>query len=252
MRFHRHVTSTRPFVVVLAVAAAITLAKGTAEIVLPPYLDGYGYSLSLIGLVTSLIAVLQLASRLPVGAAYRADRAKRHFALALVVFGLSTSGFAFARGEVVAVAALSILHGFACGSLGTLGLALAIDVTAGRRAGPSMAWYTMAISTGYALGSLVGGSLADVAGKPQTPAIAGVVPIVATVGLVMLPPLAHVGAAPGASGLRALFTAGARLDSRVWLAFTTVLFLNLIQDSVDTFFPVFAPTIGLSLAAVGL
>jgi predicted MFS family arabinose efflux permease len=31
-----------------------------------------------------------------------------------------------------------------------------------------------------------------------------------------------------------------------------VLYLNVLSDSVDTFFPVFAPTIGISLAVVGL
>ena len=31
-----------------------------------------------------------------------------------------------------------------------------------------------------------------------------------------------------------------------------VLYLNLLSDSVDTFFPVFGPTIGISLAAVGI
>src|SRR6059058_1495585 len=141
-------TIARPFIAVLAITAAITTTKGTMEIAFPPYLAGYGYALSLIGFLTSLIAVLQLVSRLPVGVAYRADRVKRQFALALVAFAISTSGFAF-------------------GSLGTLGLALAIDVSGGRRAGVSMAWYTAANSTGYALGALIGGSLADTIGIPS-------------------------------------------------------------------------------------
>jgi MFS family permease len=242
----------RAFLAVLVVTAAITLAKGAAEILLPPYLHGYGYSLSLIGAVTAFIAVLQLVSRLPFGAAYRARRAKGQYAAALVVFGLSTSGFALAHGDVVAVIVLSLVHGFAFGSLGTLGLALAIDVSAGRHAGSSMAWYTMAISIGYALGSLVGGSLADAIGKAETLAIVGVLPIIATYGVVTLPRLADVAAPPGPSGLRGVIASGAKLDSRIWLAFVTVLFLNLIQDSVDTFFPVFAPTIGISLATVGV
>jgi len=38
----------------------------------------------------------------------------------------------------------------------------------------------------------------------------------------------------------------------VWLAAVTVLYLNLLQDGVDTFFPVFARDIGISLAVVGL
>ena len=237
----------------LAIAAAITTTKGTVEIVYPPYLAGYGYTLSLIGFLTALIAVLQLVSRLPVGVAYHTDRVKRQFALALVVFAISTSGFAFAAGQPLVVAALSVLHGFAFGSLGTLGLALAIDVSGGRRAGVSMAWFTAANSTGYATGALVGGTLADSIGIPATLGLMGLLPVLAAIVVMALPPIE---AAPfpsdRGSGLRGLLAAGRRLDSRVWLAFALVLYLNLLMDSVDTFFPVFAPTIGISLATVGV
>jgi predicted MFS family arabinose efflux permease len=246
-------TIARPFIAVLAIAAAITTTKGTVEIVYPPYLAGYGYTLSLIGFLTALIAVLQLISRLPVGAAYHTDRVRKQFAFALVAFALSTSGFAFAAGQPLLVAALSIVHGFAFGSIGTLGLALAIDVSGGRRAGVSMAWYTAANSTGYATGSLVGGALADTIGIPATLGLIGLLPVVAAVAVMALPPIA---AAPFPSdrgrGLRGLLAAGLRLDSRVWLAFVIVLYLNVVMDSVDTFFPVFAPTIGISLATVGV
>lgn len=235
------------------IAAAITTTKGTVEIVYPPYLAGYGYTLSLIGFLTALIAVLQLISRLPVGVAYHADRVKWQFALACIAFAVSTGGFAFAAGQPLVVAALSVLHGFAFGSLGTLGLALAIDVSGGRRAGVSMAWYTAANSTGYATGALIGGSLADSIGIPATLGLIGLLSLGAAVAVLTLPP---VEAAPypsdRGSGIRGLLAAGLRLDSRVWLAFVIVLYLNVLMDSVDTFFPVFAPTIGLSLATVGL
>ena len=237
----------------LAISAAITMTKGTVEIAYPPYLAGYGYALTLIGFLTSLIAVLQLVSRLPVGAAYRAELVKRQFALALVAFAISTSGFAFAAGEPLAVTALSVLHGFAFGSLGTLGLALAIDFAGGRRAGVSMAWYTASNSTGYALGSLVGGWLADTIGIPATLGVVGALPLVAAAAVLTLP---RVEPAPFVSdrgtGLRGLIAAGARLDRRVWLAFVIVVYLNVLMDGVDTFWPVYAPTIGISLATVGV
>jgi len=246
-------TIARPFLAVLLIAAAITTTKGTVEIAYPPYLAGYGYTLSLIGFLTALIAVLQLISRLPVGVAYHADRVKWQFALACVAFALSTSGFAFAAGQPLVVAALSVIHGFAFGSLGTLGLALAIDVSGGRRAGVSMAWYTAANSTGYATGALIGGSLADSIGIPATLGLIGLLPLVAAFAVLTLP---AIEAAPypsdRGSGIRGLLAAGLRLDSRVWLAFVIVLYLNVLMDSVDTFFPVFAPTIGISLATVGL
>jgi predicted MFS family arabinose efflux permease len=116
-----------------------------------------------------------------------------------------------------------------------------------------MAWYTAAISLGYALGSIIGGSLAEIIGIPSTLGLIGLLPIAGALAIVALP---AVEGAPfpvdRGSGLRGLVAAGAKLDRRVWLAFVIVLYLNVLSDSVDTFFPVFAPTIGISLAVVGL
>jgi predicted MFS family arabinose efflux permease len=241
------------FALMLAIATSLTATKGTVEIVYPPYLAAYGYSLSLIGFLTSLIAVLQLFSRVPSGVAYRAHRAKQQYAAALVLFALTTLGFGFAQGQGIVIAALSALHGFWFGAIGTLGLALAIDLSGGRRAGPAMAWYTAAISTGYALGSLIGGSLAEAVGMAQTLAVISALPLLAAGAVFALPPLEG---APEAfergTGLRGLLAAGARLDSRVWLALVIVLYLNVVGDALDTFFPIFAPTVGISLAIVGI
>lgn len=242
-----------PFLVMLAVTAAATTTKGTVEILFPPYLDRYGYALTAIGLITSLLAVMQLASRVPVGLAYRPERAGRQFAAALVVFGITASGYALADGQPAAVLALSVIHGFAFGTAGTLGLALVIDITEGKRAGASMAWYTAAISLGYALGSIIGGTLADLIGIAATMAAIGLLPVAAAAVVLALPevrgaPLSH----ERGTGLGGLLRAGARLDGRVWLAFVTVLYINLIWDSLDTFFVIFAPAAGISLATVGL
>jgi MFS family permease len=242
-----------PFLLMLAIATAITTSKGTVEIAFPPYLASYGQPLSAIGLITSLLAVAQLVSRVPVGLAYRPERATRQLAAALVVFGLSSIGYALAGGQLVVILAVTVLHGFAFGTCGTLGLALAIDITGGKRAGVSMAWYTAAISLGYALGSILGGWAADAVGLPATMAISAALPFAAVIVVLALP---AVQGAPlpveRGDGIRGLLRAGAKLDGRVWLAFVTVLFINLIWDSLDTFFVIFAPTVGITLAAVGV
>ena len=241
------------FILILLVAAAITTTKGTIEIIFPPYLAGYGYSLSLIGLLTSLIAALQLFSRVPSGVAYRAERAKRQYAAALVVFALTTAGFAFSQGNGVAIAVLAAVHGFAFGALGTIGLAVAIDLSGSQRVGSSMAWYTAAISTGYAIGYFLGGALADPLGMPQTIALISVLPVLAAFAVLALPPITGTPhPVDRGAGLRGLLAAGARLDSRVWLAVAIVLYLNLLQDAVDTFFPVYGPSVGITLATVGI
>ncbi|HET8569003.1 MAG TPA: MFS transporter [Candidatus Limnocylindria bacterium] len=244
---------SRPFFLLLAVAAAITTTKGATELVLPPYLDAYGYSLELIGALASLVAVVQLGSRLPVGLAYRAEQAKRQFALALVAFGVSVVGLGLARGDPAAIVALSALHGLAFGSVTTLGLALIIDLTGGKRAGRSMAWYTAANSLGYALGALGGGAVADRAGLAPTLAVVGWLPFAAALALRLLPALegAPLPTERGA-GVRGVLGAIRDLDPRVWVAFVIVVYINVIADSVDTFFPVYAPAVGIPLATVGL
>ena len=176
------------FALMLAIATSLTTAKGTVEIVYPPYLAGYGYSLSLIGFLTSVIAFLQLFSRVPAGVAYRAHRAQRQYAIALVLFAAT-----------------------------------------------------------------IGGSLAETIGMAQTLAIIAVLPLLAAGAVFALPSLAG---APQVfdrgTGVRGLLAAGARLDSRVWLAVVIVLYLNVQRDALDTFFPIFGPTVGISFAVVGV
>ncbi len=241
-----------PFLALLVIAAATTTTKGTVEIVLPPYLAARGQTVQAIGLLVSLLAIAQLGSRVPVGLAYRAERAARHFAMALVVFAASTAALALAAGQPALLTLAVALHGFAWGSVGTLGLALAIDVTAGRDAGVSMAAYTAAISLGYALGSIVGGTLGDAIGLPATIGAISALPVLAAVAVLALPRVEGASFVPDrGTGWRGLLRAGARLDARVWLAVASVVFVNLIWDSLDTFFVLLAPSIGISLAVVG-
>src|SRR5207245_10099387 len=103
-----------------------------------------------------LLGIFRLVSRVPSGAAYHPSNARRQLLFWLMVFTASTSGFAFANGNVVAVALLTIVHGYAFGALGTYNLAVTIDLTGGARAGAMMGWYTGELSTGHAVGSCLG------------------------------------------------------------------------------------------------
>ena len=63
-----------------------------------------------IGSLSALLAVFRLVSRIPSGAAYHPERAKRHLLFWLVAFTIVTSGFAFAGGNLAVVAMLTIAH----------------------------------------------------------------------------------------------------------------------------------------------
>jgi len=214
----------------------VTTAEGTLGLLYAPYLDRYGYALPTIGTLSALLGIFRLVSRVPSGAAYHPSNARRQLLFWLVVFTASTSGFAFANGNVVAVALLTIVHGYAFGALGTYNLAVTIDLTGGERAGAIMGWYTAALSTGYALGSFVGGAAADRLGVDGALALLGGLPALSALLVVPMP---VISAAPNAierpPGLRGLF----------------VLYLNILSDSVDTFFPLFGLSVGIPLAASG-
>lgn len=230
----------------------MTTAEGTLLLLVPPYLDSYAYPVSLIGVIVALFYTTRLASRLPAGAMYGAARAKPQLALALAAHAAATGGFAFADGELVPVLVLALVHGFAFGSLGTLVLAAVIDLTGGRRAGTVMAWYTAALSTGYALGAFVGGALGDAFGIPMALLVVSALPLLAILAVLALPKFHGAPhAEERAPGLRGFLAAAGRVDPRVWLAFTIVLYMNLVSDSVDAFFPLYAISIGYPLAAIG-
>ena len=230
----------------------MTTAEGTLGLLYAPYLDRYGYVVPAIGALSALLAIFRLVSRVPSGATYRPERAKGHLIFWLIVFTAATSGFALAGGSIVLVAALTIVHGYAFGALGTYNLAATIDLTGGQRAGAVMGWYTAALSTGYAIGAFVGGAVADRIGVDLALASIGALPALSAVLVVPMPAMA---AAPDAEqrapGLRGLIAAHWRVDPRVWLAFLIALYINVLSDSVDTFFPLFGLSIGIPLAASG-
>jgi len=171
----------------------------------------------------------------------------------LVVFTVSTSGFALVGGSLPLVVALTVVHGYAFGALGTINLAATIDLSGHQRAGATMGWYTAAISTGYAIGAFLGGAVADAFGIPFALAALGLVPALSAAAVFWLPPIEgpphEVTREPGVRGLLA---AHARVDIRVWLAFVVVLYINIVSDAIDSFFALYALSVGIPLAASGL
>jgi DHA1 family multidrug resistance protein-like MFS transporter len=234
------------------IAAVITTAEGSVNLLYAPYLDHYGYALPSIGTLSALFAIFRLVSRVPTGAAYRPASAKRQLAFWLVVFTLSTSGFAFIPGSLPLVVLITVVHGYAFGALGTINLALTIDLTGGQRAGATMGWYTAAISTGYAIGAFAGGALADTVGVGASMGILGVLPAVFALFALRLPAIdAPPHALPRGAGIRGLLVAHANVDPRVWIAFVIVLYINVISDAIDSFFALYALAVALPLAASG-
>jgi predicted MFS family arabinose efflux permease len=232
-----------------------TTTEGVQNLLFPLYLDQSGYAFTVIGTLSSVLGVMRLASRLPIGARYRGSRARGQQLLWLALLLVSTSGYAFVQGNLALVVAVTVVHGFSFGALGTINLAVAIDQSGGRRAGAVMGWYTAALSAGYALGAFAGGAFADRIGIGPTLLWLGLTPAVAMLAVWLTPPVADSerdGVTPGLGLWRRGLAAFRGIDGRVWLAFTIVLFINLLSDSTDTFFPLYGTAIGLPVAFVGV
>jgi MFS family permease len=236
-----------------SLAAGLTTAsQGVLELAYPLRQHELGDPLTLVGVAFALLGVGALLSRLPAGAWYRAEQAGLQIAASLVVFALTTVGIGFA--DVWAVqAALAVVHGFAFGLVTTFLLALLVDSQPSRtNAAPSIAWFTAAITTGYGLGSLLGARTIEIFSIQAAFVVSGGAGLVAVPLAARFRPARRAETKPAAitghAGLRAL----GQVSSGVWLACLLGLYINFTKDAYDTFFPIYAVSIGISVSAVGV
>ncbi|HEX7593321.1 MAG TPA: MFS transporter [Anaerolineae bacterium] len=232
----------------------VTTAEGGMNIIYPPFLQKSNYSIVEIGLLVALFGVLQLVSRLPVGALYGAAHAKSLYVASLAVYALSTIGFAYPGGRAF-VYLLTMLHGFAFGGVGTVTLAWAIELSrAHSPRGAAMGWYTAALSGGYSIGNFLSGLMVDHWGYVVAFLALGVTPIVSVLLTMTLPaPERSASPARAKPDARTRLTQMRRVVTpNVALATLIAFYINFLDDGFFAFFPLFGISIGLGLTFVGL
>lgn len=232
-------------------AALTTTSQGAMELTFPLNLHHLGFALALVGTTVASMGAGQILSRLPGGHWYRASSAPGLNSVFLCAHGLSTIAMALTP-LLLLQAALGALHGAAFGLVTTFQLAMLIDSR--RREGSmagTMAWYTAAISLGYAVGAPLGATAIQRLGYHGAFAVSGAIAIGAGALSLLLVPLAVTGRpAPrvGVSGLRSL----AGLPASVWLAALLAVYINFLSDSIGSFFPIYAVGAGIALGFVGV
>jgi YNFM family putative membrane transporter len=260
----------RSLVPLYAATAVLTLGEGSLALLLPPYLVGRALPAGLVGVVVTAYGVASLVSRVPAGLLYRA----RHATL-LIAAGCVLSSGAFAliplTGHPALVAALVALDGLGFGLASTATMAALIDRRPpGAAAGSIMGWYTGSLGAGYAGAGFLAGALGDGLGPGPAMLVLAVVPLVAATllgaALRWAPRLAAdrpAAAARGAEdrrGAQAGSRAGviARLrgfrhqPALVWVAFLVSLYINLASGVLNTYFPLYGLSIGLTLTQIGM
>jgi len=235
-----------------------TTSRGSIELIFPLNLNHLGISLPLIGTTVALLGLGQLTSRVPGGAVYRAQRARALISAALVLMGLSSAGLALG-GIWGLQAALGAVYGLAYGLASTFLLATLIDSQPdGANAASTMAWFTAAISAGFALGAPLGAQAIIRLGYGGAFWVPAAVAIVAAMlSLVLTQPPARKATVAETSERSAgprlrIWRAPADFPAAVWLATLLVFYISLMSETVNIFFPIYAVRVGIGLAIVGL
>lgn len=237
-------------------AVIITTSQGVLELTFPLDLHRLGFSLPLVGAAVAALGLGQILSRLPGGVWYRLAWARWLCAAALTAFSLSTIGLGYAQSWHL-LAALAAVHGFGFGLVTTYMLAMLIDIRPpGRRVAATMAWYTAAISAGYAVGAPLGAQAIVHLGYTPAFWVSGLIGLSAAALCLAL--RLEVGAAgsesapalrrPRLGALGALLS----LPAGVWLATLLVFYINFISDLLGAFFPIYAVGIGIPIAFIGI
>ena len=237
-----------------ATVLLLNAGDGCVSTVFPAFLDEQGYAVSDIGFVVSVFAVLSFVSRMPSGLAYKPQHARQMMYVSAGVFAATLLLYSLADGTVGLVVVRAI-SGFSFGAATTLNMALLMDILPqGSNRARTMAFYSAAMSGGYALGNSAGGWLADTFGYHWAFGIAATLPTLAACLTPSVPKItglakqqvakAHDRASFGAK-LREI--RNARILTIAQLAFT----LNALHYVLTTYLPLYALNVGLSLTSVG-
>lgn len=250
-----------PLARIYLVVLLFDLAEGALRFLVPVYLDTRGYGPGAIGIATAAFAVASLASRLPAGLAYRPDRAY------LLILGAgAASALAFAAAPfTTSIHVFTLL--MAMDGLGW-GIATTSLLTVVMRTKPpeiseatAMGWYVGFNGLGIALASVVGGLLGDWYGVRSAMLMLASVPFLAAALISWRLPTGeeeqevaqpvHEDTVQAPALTQRLRLAIQSLPTPVWVAALTALYLNVMNNILNSFFPLVGLALGFSLAQVG-
>jgi MFS family permease len=241
---------------VYVATALITSSHGGAVTVLPPFLNDLGFLVQEIGYVSSVIGLMQLLSRMPIGALYLVHRARRILFLCLLSMAVSAIGYRYVH-TLPWVLLLTALFGLGLGGATTVITALCLDLRPEEHdLGRTVGWFGAAIGLGYLSSNLGLSYAADHLGYDMALVTTGLLPIAALLVIMTIP-------IPSASKITVSDESTQPADSEgglvtvllnpdVLAAVLIAFAMTFVTQSIDAFFPIYALGIGFSLTAVGL
>jgi MFS family permease len=240
-----------------ALSTLSTTSNGSMTFVLPLNLDRLGQPLPVVGTIVALIGLGSLISRVSGGAWYQLSRARWLTMASFVLMGCSTVALGL-NDTVPFQAVFAGLHGFSFGLATTFLLAMLIDIRPPEdSAATTMSWYTAAIAAGYTLSAVLGAQSIEWLGYSPAFVTSGLVALAAAALTPSLrlprevpPPAALDPRAPQppAGRLRTVLS----LPAGVWLGTLLVFYLTFIADTYQTYYPIYAVGIGVTIGTLGL
>jgi predicted MFS family arabinose efflux permease len=234
-----------------------SVGEAGLHVLVSPYLSQEMHlSASLIGVVVAVFGAASLLTRLPVGAVYRARRART-----LLVVGGALSAGAFALVPLVSspflFAILMAVDGVGWSVATTTQLAVLV---AGRSSNLStasaMGWYAGFTGLGHTAAGATAGVIADTLGFNAGFLMLAAIPVLATIALVRaMPPIDATASPPETEPRRKrpLFVwKVAGVPAAVWAGVLLMFDINFVNGLVTTFQPVLALGAGLTLTQVGV
>jgi predicted MFS family arabinose efflux permease len=234
-----------------------SVGEGGLHVLVSPYLSQeMNLSASLIGVVVAVFGAASLLTRLPVGAVYRARRAR-----SMLVVGGALSATAFALVPVVSgpflFAILMAVDGIGWSIATTTQLAVLVAGRPSRLSTASaMGWYAGFTGLGHTAAGATAALVADTLGYAAGFLMLAGIPVLATIAMVRaMPPIDASVSPPDTKGRRGrpLFVwKVAGVPAAVWAGVLLMFDINFVNGLVTTFQPVLALGAGLTLTQVGV
>jgi MFS family permease len=216
------------------------------------YATGLGASLTLIGVLSSIVGLTRTVASIPIG--ILSDARGRKGVLMTGMFLLSATGYLYTTvSNPYWLLPIRLLHGLVITSTFFIGMAYVGDVVTREERGLASGMYTTCMGLGFTLGSWLGGTLATSYGYVATFRVAAVLALVgfgvAWWGL-------RAGAPPKVAHVSALSPPGklALLTNEPQLFATSLGYLLIIlmfDAAIVNFFPLYATSLLISQAMIG-
>jgi DHA1 family multidrug resistance protein-like MFS transporter len=235
---------------------AITVQGNSASTIIPPFLNDLRIPLAAIGSLISINPILALASRLPVGMAYRSHRARLLISLAVLLMGITNFLYSFAQSSF-AFGLVHAINGLAYGAVTTLYMAFYVDSLApDENRNHAMGYYVGTLALGYSTGNFFGGLMADHFGYGPTFQAAAFLTLIPIALLWFLRgPSGQDSAKTKQTAAATLSFKGslkALLEPELAIVVVVALFLNLLHQMGGVFISLYCLGVGMTLTQIGI